>query len=191
MSKIWSVLIVLSIVFCLVTNQSTQVVSIATSASNKAVENVLLLIGVQCFWCGIFNILKNTKIIECMSRFLRPAIKRVFKQKMSREAEEAVSLNMASNFIGVGNAATIYGIDAMKKMQQGSADKENLSRNMELFILINTASIQLIPASIISLRIVYGATWPNWIVLPNLLVSFISLAVGMLFLKIISGVKKC
>lgn len=180
MSKIWSVIIILSITLSFFTKSTGDVVEIVAKSSAKAVENILVIAGMTCFWSGMFNIFSKTRCIKVVSNFLKPIINRIFNDSLNSAELENVSLNMASNLIGVGNASTIYAVKAMEEMQKNNLDKKQPSKNMSLFVLINTASIQLIPTSIISYRIIYNSNLPNLIVFPNLVISFISLVAGII-----------
>ena len=191
MSKIWSFIIIISIVFALFTGNADKVLQNITSASYNSIENIMTLAGTLCFWTGVFNIVKHTGIINKISRTINIVINKLLKKdEINDEIIEDVSLNITSNALGVGNAATAYGISAINKMQELNKNKEKPNDSMAMFILLNTASIQLIPTTIISLRIMYSSKNPGSIILPVWLVSISALFVGIMSIKILNKVMK-
>lgn len=191
MSKIWSFMIILSILFCSIFGNSQNLLEIITKACANSIENVITLAGMLCFWCGIFNILKNTSVINHLSRIFEPILKRLLKkEEVTNEILEDVSLNIASNAIGVGNAATAFGISAISKMQEININKEKPNDSMTMFILLNTASIQIIPTNIISLRILYGSLNATNIIIPVWIVTILALFSGIFAIKILNRLVK-
>lgn len=162
MSKIWSFMIGISIIFYVVFGNSANLITDIVSYSKDAVQNILELIGMMCFWSGIFNILEKTEAINKLSNKLSKILLKPFDKKtLNDEAKKYICLNMVSNIIGVGNAATINGIKAMKKMQEDNIDRTKPSNNMATFVLLNTASLQLIPTSMIGIRAMYMSENPR------------------------------
>lgn len=191
MSKIWSFMIILSILFCIIFGNSQNLLEIITKACANSIENIITLAGMLCFWSGIFNILKNTSVINHLSRFFEPILKRLLKkEEVTNEILEDVSLNIASNAIGVGNAATAFGISAISKMQEININKEKPNDSMTMFILLNTASIQIIPTNIISLRILYGSLNATNIIIPVWIVTILALFSGIFAIKILNRLVK-
>lgn len=109
---------------------------------------------------------------------------------MTKEAKEAISLNISANFIGIGNAATIYGIKGVEELKKISVDKTKASDNMVLFVLMNSASMQFIPASIIMLRAIYLSKDASSIVPAVWIVTAASLCVGIFSAKILNKIMK-
>lgn len=190
MSKIWCAILLLAISFSFFTGTQEGLLGIITQASYNSMENILVIAGMTCFWAGIFNILRYTKIIKIVSSLLKPIILKLFKGDLTEKELENISLNMASNLIGVGNAATVYAVKSIEEMQKRNENPKSITENMSLFVLINTASIQLIPTNMLSLRLMYGSTNANTIILPNLVISILSLVIGIIALKIINKVKR-
>lgn len=190
MSYIWSGMIIISIIYCISFGNFQNVLEIITKASSSSIENILTLAGMLCFWSGIFNILKNTSTIDKLSNLFKPILRRLFKKdEVTNEILEDVSLNIASNAIGVGNAATAFGVSAISKMQKIN-NKEKPNDSMTTFILLNTASIQIIPTNIISLRILYGSLNPTNIIIPVWIVTILALFFGIVAIKILNKVVK-
>ena len=191
MSLIWSFMIILAIVFTFFTGSADSLIEHITKASTNSIENIMTLAGMLCFWTGIFNVLKHTPVIEKLANVVKPIMSKLFKKdEIDDEIMQDVALNVTSNAIGVGNAATVFGISATKKMQAKNKNKENANDSMTAFILLNTASIQLIPTTIISLRAIYGSENPGNIILAVWIISAAALVTGIIAIKILNRVMK-
>jgi spore maturation protein A len=163
---IWCFFIIISIVYGILNNTYQDVNSAIFSSIESTLTLMITLFGSMCFWNGIMNIVKNTSLIEKIKILLRPLIKFIFKN-IDEESEcyKNISMNMTSNLLGLGNAATPCGLKAMEELQKENTNKQKLSNNMILFILINTASLQLIPTTIISIRMGLNSKNPSGIIL--------------------------
>ncbi len=183
-------MIVISIVVTILLGNVGIITNSISSQSEKAVQNVLSLTGMMCFWSGIFNILENTSVINKISKKMSKIIRLIFdKETMSDEAEKYIALNITSNLLGIGNGATVNGIKAMKELAKDSKPLR-ASNNMTKFVLINTASIQLIPTSMIALRSLYSSAKPSNIVIPVIIVTFLSFTAGLIAINILNKVIK-
>lgn len=191
MSKIWSLMMVVSIIFAFCCGNADGLIEYITKASTNSIENIVTLTGMMCFWTGIFNILKHTSLIGKMANFVKPLTGKIFKKdEVDDQIMQDVALNVTSNAIGVGNAATVFGISATKKMQQKNINKDKPNDSMTSFILLNTASIQIIPTTMISLRALYGSENPGKIILSVWIVTVVALTVGLISIKILNKVVK-
>ena len=191
MSIIWSFMIILAIVFTFFTGNADELIEYVAKASTNSIENIMTLAGMLCFWTGIFNILKHTPVIDKLAGLVKPMTSKLFKQdEIDDEIMQDVALNVTSNAIGVGNAATVFGISATKKMQAKNKNKEKANDSMTAFILLNTASIQLIPTTIISLRAIYGSNNPGNIILAVWIVTVVAITVGIVLIKVLNKVIK-
>lgn len=189
MSKLWSVMILFSVLYALITGNNNGIINSVTTGATNAVENILAFVGMLCFWNGIFNILKSTSLINKLSKLITPIARKLFRQdEVDEEILESIALNVTADALGAGNAATIYSVDAIKKMQVRNKNKEKLNDSMGIFVLLNTASIQIIPTTMISLRTVYGSENPLAIVVPVWIVTVVALMAGLLAMKILNKV---
>lgn len=177
MSKIWSGIILISIVIAFLTGIPNVITSSVISESKTAVENIVTLTGMMCFWSGIFKIFEKTSLLDKLSAKINKIVLKLFnRNELTAEAEKNIALNVTGNILGIGNAATVNGIKAIEEM--ASVNKSNKpSNNMTKFVLINTASLQLIPTSMIALRSLYGSNNPTNILLPVWIVTIVSLTV--------------
>lgn len=187
MSKIWSFMIIFSIVVAFFTGYTENIITNVMESSQSAVENIIGLIAMTCFWSGIFNIFENTSAIGKFGNFFKKFIYKIFnKKELSDKCVEYMSMNIATNVIGVGNASTVNGIKAMEELQKENPLKKVPNDNITTFVLINTASIQLIPTSMIAMRAIYGSTNPSLIIIPVWIVTIIALIIGLISIKILN-----
>lgn len=186
MSVIWSSIFILCIIFsCIFLNPSIILESI-TNSSKSAIENIFVIASMLVFWSGMFNILSNTNLLSKISKKLYKIVSFLFKrEEVSEKAKEYISLNITSNLMGVGNAATVNSLKGIEELQNSNVKKEKLNKSMATFIVLNTASLQVIPTSMISLRTLYGSSDPTKIIIPVICVSLISLTVAICSLRLL------
>ena len=166
LNKIWCFFIMISVIFGIISGTYSNVNSAIFSSIESTVTLIISLFGSICFWNGIMNIVKNTKLINKIKNILNPVISILFPNiDNNSEAYANISMNMTSNLLGLGNAATPCGLKAIEELQKENRNKSKLSNNMILFMLINTASIQLIPTTIISIRMGLGSEKPSGIII--------------------------
>lgn len=188
---IWCFFIVISIIFGVLNGKYVDVNSAIFESIESTISLVITLFGSMCFWNGIMNIVKNTSLIKRIKGILKPLIKLIFKDMNENDkAFEDISMNMTSNLLGLGNAATPCGLKAMEKLQEENPLKEKLSNNMMLFMLINTASIQLIPTTIISIRMGLGSKNPSGIILGVWFASIVTFISMLLITKCYFKIRK-
>ena len=187
MSKIWSAMLCISIVIAVFFGNPDSVISSIMDSGKSAVENVITLIGMMCFWSGIFNVFEKTSVIKKLSKIFSKTVGFLFsKNNLSDASKEYMCMNITTNIIGVGNAATVNGIKAIKSLHEDNNKKDIPSNNMTTFVLLNTASLQLIPSSMIALRAMYGSSNPTSIVIPVWIVTGLSLIAGIISIKILN-----
>ena len=187
MSKIWGAMLCISIIIAVFFGNPDSVISSIMDSGKSAVENVITLIGMMCFWSGIFNIFEKTSVIKKLSKVFSKTVGFLFsKDNLSDASKEYMCMNITTNIIGVGNAATVNGIKAIKSLHEDNNKKDIPSNNMTTFVLLNTASLQLIPSSMIALRAMYGSSNPTSIVIPVWIVTGLSLIAGIISIKILN-----
>ena len=184
MSTIWLVVICISVLFSVVNGRIDEFTKAMFEAGKASVEVCLYLLGIVSLWLGITKILEDSGLMYKLSNFFTPMISALFKNIPRGHASiTSITLNLLANFFGIGNAATPLGIRAMEDLQTLNPEKEIITFEMMLFIVINTSSIQLIPFTVIGLLANYGSQNPNWVFLPTFLATLIStvLAVTILY----------
>lgn len=179
MSIVWFFMVLPSIVFLLIYNPS-EVISEMLSASKNTVELCINLLGIYAVWLGILEIVDKSGLGQKLEKLLSPIIKFLFRSN-NDEANKYIAINMASNILGLGNAATPSGIKAMQRFDDGSG-KASFSAIM--LVVINSVSIQLLPTTIIGLRESAGSVSSGDIILPIIISSLITclFAIGLTFL---------
>ena len=185
---IWCFFIIVSVIYSLFSGNINNVNNSIFISIESVVSLIIKLFGSMCFWNGIINILKNTSLINKINIFINPLIRFIFKD-IDKDINyyNDISINMISNFFGLGNSSTVSGLRAIEKMQKENKNKEKLTNNQILFILINTASIQLIPTTIISIRTSLNSKNPSIIIIAvwfSSIVTFIfMLVIAKVYLK--------
>lgn len=184
LNYIWSAMIVLSFVVSIFTGRINEVAGAAMDGAAGAVETCVGLLGVMCLWTGIAKIAENSGLINVFSRLLRPITKFMFPNlSKNSAAHSAIVMNMVANILGMGNAATPLGLRAMKELDRINPHKNSASDEMCMFAVINTASIQIIPATVIALRQLHGSKAPSEIIFPVWICSITAATVGILAAK--------
>ncbi len=181
MNTIWFLLIIISIIFSIITGKTEEFTKSLFDATKSAVEISLYLLGIISLWLGLTKIIEDSGLIHNISKFFQPIIKKLFKNiPKDHPSITSITLNFLANLFGLGNAATPLGIKAMQDLQTLNEDKETVSFEMMLFLVINTASIQLIPFSVVGILSQYGAKSPTSIVLPTIVSTVISAVVAVI-----------
>lgn len=183
LSAIWFILMVCGIVFSLFTKGGDATVSVITNGIEKAFSLCITLTPIMCFWSGIMGIAEKSGLTKLFSLLLTPLTNFLFGKK-NEKAKEKIIMNMSANILGMGNAATPLGLDAMRELDRLNPHPEYATNAMCMFIVINTASIQLIPSSVIALRHQFGSLSPSSILVPTLITTLCAFTVGVLSAKI-------
>lgn len=182
---IWPLFIVISFIYAFFSGNTEQVSNGIFESLTDVVNLSLTFLGTMCLWNGIMEIAKKTTLIKKLTSFLKPLIKFLFPELTKNEkAKEEISMNIIANVLGLGNAATPLGLKAMKTMQKENKDKTTLSNSMAMFILINTASIQLIPTNVIAIRNSLNSTAPTQIIFPVWIATIIAAISSIMAAKV-------
>lgn len=164
---IWPIFIIVSFIYAILNGRVAEVNNSIFESTKLAVELSISLLGTICLWNGIMQIASKTNIVKHLSKLLNPIMKKLFPDINEEEkVHEEITMNMIANIMGLGNAATPLGLKAMKSMQKKNKDKNKLSNSMAMFIVINTASIQLIPTTVIAIRSSLGSSNPTAMIIP-------------------------
>ena len=164
---IWPIFILISFAFAIITGEVNSVTNSIFDSSKNAIDLSISLLGIMCLWCGIIKIAMNTKIIDKLIKFLQPILKILFPEiNEDEEVQKEISMNIIANMLGLGNAATPLGLKAMQSMQRINKNKKELSNSMGIFIVLNTASIQIIPTTVIAIRNSLNSNNPTKMIAP-------------------------
>ena len=172
------------IVFAALTGRMDQAEQTLLSGGGRALELLVQLCGAYAFFGGLLGILKESGAADRLAGQLEKPMKRLFGfQKGEEAALPDICLNLSANMLGMGGAAAAAGLSAMRTLSAASGHRKTASRAMILFLVINTSSVQLFPASMVALRAQAGAEDPAAVVLPALLATSVSTLVGVGLVK--------
>lgn len=191
MNYIFSFMIVFSLIYAFMSGNIEQTVEAAFSSAGDSVTMVLSFAGIMCMWTGFLKVAKEGGAILWLSERIYPITKRLFpKLDKNSKAMENISANISANLLGVGNAATPSGIAAMEELDKINKNPHYASDEMSIFTLINTASIQVVPTTVIALRAAQGSKHPQEIIGAVIITSVISLLCALSLMKIILFLRK-
>ena len=190
LNLVWPIFIIISFTYAIFSGDLEKLNSSIFDSTESAINLSLTMLGTMCLWNGIIQVASNTRIVENLSKLLNPIIKFLFPEIKNKEIEKEISMNMISNILGLGNASTPLGIKAMKSMQEENEDKETLSNSMLMLIVINTASIQIIPTTVIAIRTSLGSKNPTSIVFPVWIATIAAAIAGIFMTKLLIKMDK-
>ena len=169
MSYIWLLMAAAAVLAAFYTGNINVLTQAIADGAGSAVTLGLSLCGMICLWCGVMEVMRRSGLSEKLSRFLRPVLGFLFP-KADSIAMDALAANVSANLLGLGNAATPSGLVAAKRLQEISGNKGKASDGFALLVVMNTASLQLIPVTIATLRGANGAAMP-YDILPHVWVT--------------------
>ncbi len=180
MKFVFSALIVISVIIGIINGNIDKVSDMALNSGKETIELLIVLIGAMAVWGGMMRIADKSGITDKIAKLFKPLCRVLFKNlSPNSKAFKAITANITANLMGLGNAATPLGLEAMKELQKEDKTTNTASRNMIMFVVLNTASIQILPTTIATLRLEHGSKAPLEILPAILIVSLISLIVGI------------
>ena len=181
---IWGLFIVVGIVYGIFNGNSDITNSFFTSGS-KAIDMIINLVPLMCLWLGTMKIAEESGLLDIVSRKLSSVIRFIFPEiPRGDSAIVYISSNIVMNMIGLGNAATPFGLKAMNELKRLNNNSDIASRSMVTFLIINTASVTIIPTTVISLRVMYGSANASEIVWVTIITTFLSTLFALLLDRI-------
>lgn len=187
MTVIWTGIVAISVLCGIWTGQSAQVAAAAAEGAGAAVELCLSIGGMLCLWTGVMEVMRRSGLADALSQLLRPVLKRLYPSvKEEPEIMDAISANVSANLLGLGNAATPMGLEAARQMSKKSPG--TASDALCMLVVCNTASIQLIPTTVATVRASAGCARPFDILPAVWLASALSVSVGVIACKGLSRI---
>lgn len=184
-NKIWGSLIILGILCCLFTGKVEILNEQILESGNVALNLIMKMFPVMALWMGISKIAEASNLLNKLSLKLTPIFKLLFPDiPKGHVALSYIGSNVIANMFGLGNAATPFGLKAMKSLQELN-NSDTASRAMITFLVLNTSGVTIIPTTIISLRLMYNSVNPTYIVLPCIIITFLSTLSGLLMDRIL------
>ena len=187
MTVIWTGMIVVSILCALATGRGPEVAAAAVEGTSAAVQLALSIAGMLCLWTGVMEVMRQSGLADKLSRLLFPLLCRLFPQAAKdRDTMDSISANVSANLLGLGSAATPLGLEAARRLSRRSQGVA--SDDLCMLVVCNTASIQLIPTTVASVRAAEGCAAPFDILPAVWLASILSVGVGILACRIFAKV---
>lgn len=185
MAWVWTGMAVISLLFGIITGNVAQIGTAALDGAAAATELCLSMAGIICLWTGVMEIMNRCGLSTLLARLFRPILQHLLPQS-SKDTEtlSAISANISANLLGLGNAATPLGIRAARRMARGA--KGTATDELCLLVVLNTASIQLLPTTIAGVRAAHGCRTPFDILPAVWFSSVLSVTAGLLMAKLLS-----
>lgn len=181
---IWSFLIITGILYSIITNKLELINKEILDSTTTSLNLILKIMPVMALWLGLMQVAKTSGLIDKFTKLIKPLLKCIFKEiPENHESLNYISANIVANLFGLGNAATPFGLKAMKSLQELNK-KDEASNSMIKFLLINTCGITLIPTTVISLRMMHNSKNPTIIIGSCIIVSILSLTIALLINRI-------
>mgnify|MGYP004465597015 FL=1 len=181
---IWGVFIILGITYSIINKDPNLTNNLLTSGKNS-IDMILTILPLMCLWLGITKIAEASSLLTLISKKLSKIIKIIFPEiPKDHPAIGYISSNIVMNMLGLGNAATPFGIKAMEKLKELNKNKDVASRSMITFLVINTSSVTIIPTTVISLRLLHGSIDASEIIPVTILTTFISTFIALILDRI-------
>ena len=186
LNYVWPIFIIGSIIYGIGFGNIEGLNNAILNGAQDAVTTAIALLGSMCLWNGVMSIAEKTTFIKLIAKLIAPLIRILFPElKGEKKIQEQISMNMVANILGLGNAATPLGLKAISSMQKINPNKKELSNSMITLIVLNTASIQLIPTTVIALRSSLGSNNPTSIIFPVWIATAVAAIVGLGTTKIL------
>lgn len=167
LNMIWPVFLIISFIYALFSGKLPETNNSIFESTASAVNLCLTLVGTMCLWCGLIKIAMKTGLVNKLIKLFKPLLKKLFPEiNENSEVHKEISMNIIANLLGLGNAATPLGLKAMKSLQKTNKNKKELSNSMAMLMVLNTASIQIIPTTVIAIRNSLGSTDPTKMLVP-------------------------
>lgn len=187
LNYIWFGIITVSFICAVFTGNIDKLSQATLQGADKAINLIISMASVMCLWTGMMNIADKGGLTKIIAKILSPVLAKLMPDyEKDSPAIRAVSANVTANLLGLGNAATPFGLAAMKEMQKNNLLKTQPNNSMVMFVVINTASIQIIPTTVAALRQAAGSSQPYEIVPYIWIVSVLSLIIGVTMANVLS-----
>jgi spore maturation protein A len=181
---IWGVFIILGITYSIINKDPNLTNNLLTSGKNS-IDMILTILPLMCLWLGITKIAQASSLLTLVSKKLSKVVRIIFPEiPKDHPAIGYISSNIVMNMLGLGNAATPFGIKAMEKLKELNKNKDVASRSMITFLVINTSSVTIIPTTVISLRLLHGSMDASEIIPVTILTTFISTFIALILDRI-------
>lgn len=177
---LWGFFLIIGILYSII-NGNGNITDILFSSGSKGVEMIINLVPLMCLWLGVMKIAEVSGLLKLISNKLSKFIKIIFPEIPKGDpAIGYISSNIVMNLLGLGNAATPFGLKAMSELKRLNNNSDIASRSMITFLIINTSSVTIIPTTVISLRIMHGSINSNEIIGVTVITTFLSTIIALI-----------
>ncbi len=191
MGVVWTALVVLAVLAAAVNGRMAELTGAALESAGKAVALSLGLAGVMALWLGLMRIAEEAGLVRAIARAARPVMRRLFPEvPPEHPAMGAIVMNFSANVLGLGNAATPFGIRAMQELETLNPQPGTATDAQALLCALNTASVQLVPASVIALRAAAGSRAPGEIIGASIVASACGAVVAVASAKLLARLRR-
>lgn len=174
-SYIWFFLIIIGVVYSFLTGNIGNINESILTNGNEALELMLSIFPVIVLWSGIMKIAEDAGMLKRFAAFLEPILSRLFPSvPKDNPSLGYIASNIAANMMGLGSAATPFGLKAMVELQKINEKKDTASVPMITFLVLNTAGVTVVPTTVLALRIAHGSLNPSVIIIPGTIATFCS-----------------
>lgn len=188
LNYIWTGMLVIGFIFGIINGRVSEVTKAAVDSAGRAIELAIALLGIMCLWTGLMAIAEKSGGIRFISRLFRPVLRILFPGiPKNHPAMGAIVMNLSANFLGLGNAATPLGLKAMNELQKLNPEKSRATDAMCMFLVLNTAAVQLIPSTVIAIRTDAGSASPAEIITAVWIASVCATIAGIIAVRIFTG----
>ena len=188
---LWGIFIIISFVASLITGNTAELSTGIIDGASESVSLIITMGAMICLWSGIMEIAQKSGFTNLLAYCLSPVITRLFPEyKNDKSITGAISMNITANLLGLGNAATPFGLEAIKLMHKHDNISDTASKSMATFVVLNTASIQLLPTTVAALRRAAGSADPMDILPFVWISSACALFVGLTSIKLLYSDRK-
>ena len=186
LNKIWPAFLIISFIYAILNGNIEEFNNSIFTSCAQTVDLILKLFGTMCLWNGLMKIVQETSLMKKLTKIISPLMKILFP-KMKKEDKEykEITINIIANLLGIGNAATPLRLKAMQTMQEKNPQKDRITDSMAMFIVLNTASIQLIPSTVIAVRASLGSVNPSQIIVPVWIATIAADVAGIIASKML------
>ena len=185
-NKIWGFFIIIGVTVSILTGKIELINEEILLSAKNSLDMIIKIFPVMALWLGLMNIATKSKLLDKISNTLAPILKCLFPDiPKNHESLNYISSNIIANMFGLGNAATPFGLKAMKSLQELNNNKDTATKSMITFLVINTSGVTIIPTTIISLRMMYKSINPTCIIIPCIIATTFSTIAGVTMDKIL------
>ena len=177
---IWFILLTIGITYSIISGNTKLLNDEILLSAKSAFNLILTMMEVTVLWTGILNIAEKSNLLKKFSNLINPLLSKLFpKIKKGDKVLDYISSNVAANMLGLGSAATPFGLKAMKEHQELNNKKDEASDEMITFLVLNTSGVTIIPTTVIALRLAYNSSNPSGIIITSLIATSLASIAGL------------